>query len=186
VLVGWRYKAVDKKPVIINAASKQTVIPPHQVAKPALPPPSPPVSITAASALYEDMKTRFQASASWAVVHGPVEDGVEIDAGNTAKRCFIAVGVAERKFTGRRNRVGARSDRDQAYDVDSLLYGGPTLDKYLALMLSRAEDLICGPGLWPQVELGVADLLKHWTLTEEQVRDIKGWWFEGLSNRGAR
>ena len=55
VLVGWRYKTIDQKPVIINAGSKQTVIPPQQVAAPALPPPSPLVSITVAGALYEDM-----------------------------------------------------------------------------------------------------------------------------------
>jgi hypothetical protein len=53
-------------------------------------------------------------------------------------------------------------------------------------MLSRAEDLICGPGLWPQVEPVAADLLQHETLTQEQVCDIKGRWFEGLSVRGGR
>jgi hypothetical protein len=100
--------------------------------------------------------------------------------------CLYAGGLAERKFTGRWNRVGARSDHDTAYEVGSLLYGGRTLDKYLAFMLSRAEDLICGPGLWPQVELVAADLLQHGTLTQEQVRDIKGRWFEGLSVRGGR
>jgi hypothetical protein len=100
--------------------------------------------------------------------------------------CLYAGGLAERKFTGRWNHVGARSDRHQAYDYGSLLYGGPTLDKYLAFMLSRAEDLICGPLLWPHVELVVANLLKHGTLTEEQVYDIKGRGLEGLSNRGGR
>jgi hypothetical protein len=70
VRVGWRYKDISEKPVIINAGSRQTVILPQQVAAPALPPPSPLVSITAAGALYGDMKTRFQPSAGWVVVLG--------------------------------------------------------------------------------------------------------------------
>ncbi len=100
--------------------------------------------------------------------------------------CLYAGGLAERESTGRWNRVGARSFRDKAYEVGSLLYEGPTLDKYLAFMLSRAEDLICGPLLWPHVELIAADLLKHETLTYEQVFDIKHRALEGLFNRGGR
>ena len=100
--------------------------------------------------------------------------------------CLYAGGLAERKFTGRRNLVGARSDRHQAYDYGLLLYRAPILKKYLAFMLSRAEDLICGPLIWPHVELVAADLLKHGTLTEEQVYDVKHRGLEGLSVRGGR
>jgi hypothetical protein len=100
--------------------------------------------------------------------------------------CLYAGGLAERKFTGRRKRVGARSDLDKAYEVGSLLYGGPTLNKYLAFMRSRTEDLICGRLFWLHIERVAAELLKHGTLTEKQVWDIKGRGLEGLSNRGGR
>jgi hypothetical protein len=100
--------------------------------------------------------------------------------------CLYAGGLAEWKFTWRRNNVGARSDREQAYDYGSLLYGGPTLDKYLAFMQSRAEDVICLRLFWLYVELIAADLLKHRTLTYEQVCDIKHRVIEGLSRRGGR
>jgi hypothetical protein len=93
--------------------------------------------------------------------------------------CLYAGGLAERKFTGRRNLVGARSDRDKAYEVGSLLYGGSTLSKYLAFMRSQTEDLICGPLFWLHIERVAAELLKYRTLTEEQVWDIKG---RGLQN----
>lgn len=50
--VGWKYKTIDEKPVIINAGATQTIIPPK--------PPPPPIQLPAvtsveAGALYEAM-----------------------------------------------------------------------------------------------------------------------------------
>jgi hypothetical protein len=75
VQVGWKYKTIDEKPVIINAGGKQTIIPP----KPAPPPPEPVhiVDVVMAGALYTEMRARFQ----------PSDYMTEVDVG--AKNAFI-------------------------------------------------------------------------------------------------
>jgi hypothetical protein len=71
--IGWRYKTIEEKPVIINAGAKQTVIPPAAPApKHPLIPLPPPVKVKAepklsagaiaANKLFDAMKAKFQPS----------------------------------------------------------------------------------------------------------------------------
>ena len=82
--VGWKYKTIDEKPVIINAGGKQTVIPPKP--PPPKPPPPPPVSKANAAVLYEKLRTGGM------MPPPPVDD---------AKRAFIEGCVANPGFYAR-------------------------------------------------------------------------------------
>jgi hypothetical protein len=83
VHVGWKYKTIDEKPVIINAGGKQTIIPP----KPP-PPPEPAhiVDVVMAGALYTEMRARFQ----------PSDYMTEVDVG--AKNAFVKGCLANPEF----------------------------------------------------------------------------------------
>jgi hypothetical protein len=101
--LGWKYKSIDEKPVIIHNGARQTVIPP--VAKPAPPPPAPklpPVTAAEAGELYN-------------AVHGPVE-ATEVG----VRRAFVAACLADPAFYTRcRDRLG------QAAPVEDLGRPGP-------------------------------------------------------------
>jgi hypothetical protein len=96
--IGWRYKTIEEKPVIINAGAKQTVIPPATpaAAHPPIPLPAPaklpappkamPEGVAAAHALYDAMKARYQ----------PAEHETAADA--KARQVFVAGCLAQPEF----------------------------------------------------------------------------------------
>jgi hypothetical protein len=98
--IGWRYKTIEEKPVIINAGAKQTVIPPAAPAAvhPLIPLPAPvkltapakamalPEGAAAAHALYDAMKARYQ----------PAEHETAADA--SARQVFVAGCLAQPEF----------------------------------------------------------------------------------------
>jgi hypothetical protein len=106
--IGWRYKTIEEKPVIINAGAKQTVIPPAAPAAvhPLIPLPAPvklpapakalPEGAAAAHALYDAMKARYQ----------PAEHETAADA--KARQVFVAGCLAQPEFYAKwRDRLDA-------------------------------------------------------------------------------
>jgi hypothetical protein len=79
---------------------------------------------------------------------------------------------AERRFVGRRNWRGGRSDISRALDLAERLYQPEVAGKYIDFMIARADGLIMAPIVWVQIEAVAGALLAHRTLSSAAVRRI--------------
>jgi hypothetical protein len=83
--------------------------------------------------------------------------------------CCFAGGIAEGHFRGRRNHVGARTDRKCALELASRLCGDLNETRaYLRWLLLRTRNLVLSQ--WPGVKRVAAELLVHRTLTGPKAR----------------
>jgi hypothetical protein len=79
--------------------------------------------------------------------------------------------IAERRFRGRYNHVGAADDLRQAVSMADYLSGDPRdTERYLNRAWERAEALLAEH--WPAVETLAAALLERQTLTGDEAREI--------------
>jgi len=81
---------------------------------------------------------------------------------------------AERKFTGRRNHLGASSDYRHAADLAEYLYplGEPVYDKFMAFMVERARAFVASPIVWEEIQAIAEALLARSKLTCKEVKQI--------------
>lgn len=83
----------------------------------------------------------------------------------------LAGPVAERRFAGRWNHVGASRDRDWALRLaDGLSTRTLSAEKVIADEWQRAEDLIASH--WPTVKVLASELLKKKRISGKRVREI--------------
>ena len=81
--------------------------------------------------------------------------------------------AADRRFVGRRNWRGARSDLDHATEFGSFLHGDDeVLSKYVEYKLAQADSMMRAPIVWVQVEAVAAALLDRQHLAAVEIRRI--------------
>jgi hypothetical protein len=83
----------------------------------------------------------------------------------------LAGPLAEKRFRGKYNYPGARSDYHSAADLASYLYDGKVLQKYLDFMSARAEALVASPPIWLAVEAIAGALMVRETLTAAEAKE---------------
>jgi hypothetical protein len=84
----------------------------------------------------------------------------------------LAGDAAWRRFMGRSNRIGSRSDDHSAVDLASYLYDGDVLRTYMAYMWQRASAFVARERHWIQIEALAKALVEAKDLTEDQARDV--------------
>jgi hypothetical protein len=83
----------------------------------------------------------------------------------------FAGGIAEARFRGRKNRVGAKEDRLWAFDLASSLCGDDReTSAYLNWLFARARNLVLSSNCWPGAERLAAELLARQTLNGREAR----------------
>ena len=80
--------------------------------------------------------------------------------------------AAERRFTNRWNRVGARGDEEGILLLAERFHGGDVLAKYIAYLKARAEAYVASPVVWPEIEAVAAALIDRLTLTFEETHAV--------------
>lgn len=88
---------------------------------------------------------------------------------------FCLAGVAaEKRFTGRHNWGGAKSDTGDVADWALHLHGGNArlAQKYIAYKLELAKAKVERPHIWVQIEALAEALLEHRTLNSRRARKI--------------
>jgi ATP-dependent Zn protease len=86
---------------------------------------------------------------------------------------FLAGHLAERRFTGRRNYVGASRDHSCAADLADYACGSAEqVEAFLAWLEVRTDDTLRMPLVWRVVEAIAAALMEREHLTGRQVRAI--------------
>jgi hypothetical protein len=85
---------------------------------------------------------------------------------------LFAGGIAERKFRGRHDHVGAHHDRHRALDyVDCLCGSTRESEAYVAWLYERTVNLLDHPLHWPMVECLARELLAEQELRGRKLRE---------------
>ena len=85
---------------------------------------------------------------------------------------MLAGYTAEWKYTGHRNRRGAASDFEQAYELAGYWHDGDTLEAYIGYMTLRARDFTWSDLCWKQIEAVAAALMESGRLKQDEVRQV--------------
>jgi hypothetical protein len=92
--------------------------------------------------------------------------------------------LAEAKFTGRRDHIGASGDYSQAIDLGSHFYGyDEVLTTYIDFMLALTRAKVEHPYQWIQIEALAAALIEHRHIGARKAREICG---QAYRNRARR
>lgn len=102
--------------------------------------------------------------------------------------CAFAGPVAEAKFTGRRNKIGASGDYQIIVDRATYLHGDDrVLEKYLVYMEARAACYVSEPVNWLCITRLAKTLLKQKTMSSDAVlqalQDAQADYFDRLQRR---
>jgi hypothetical protein len=91
----------------------------------------------------------------------------------TSITVLLAERAAERKYRGRWNHLGVRSDRGSAVDMAFRLVGSEKqLQHYMAWQEQIAMDLWENDRVWEQVQQLAAELLERKTMSGRAVREL--------------
>ena len=80
---------------------------------------------------------------------------------------------AERKFTGRGNKIGASSDWKETMDTVRVIESSDNVnDKYLNYCAALAEEIVINPIRWKDIKIVAENLILRETLTYTEIQKI--------------